>query len=157
TSDPIARRDGWVMVGASALLFLLALDEEISRADGLMMLAALAIYTWHILKTSQAEGSSRESEEEVQKIKIMNCSWCAAAYICIGLAMLMTGADILVDGAITMARRLHVSEAVIALTVVAAGTSVPELITSVLAARRGRQDLNVSSIIASNIFNILGT
>jgi len=156
TSTATGRRDGLVMLGSSVLLLLVAWNEEITRGEGAALLAAFTLYVWSTLTSARNQGSEAEAAEEARKTSTSSCSWCAVAYILVGLAMLMTGADILVDGAASMARRLGVSEAVVGLSVVAIGTSLPELAAVIMAALRKEYNLGISTIIGSNIFNSLG-
>lgn len=140
------RRDLMVMAAASALLALMLQGASLTRGEGLILLTALGLYLWRCLgggppAALPAAGLGRPV---------------AFALAAGGLVMLVLGARLMVDSATDMARALGVSEAVIGLTIVAIGTSLPELTTSLLAARRGQSEIAVGNVIGSNIFNILG-
>lgn len=147
-------KDGGVMLACALLLWFLSYDGWLTAADGLLLIAGAVCYTLHKLRQGRKEGAAENPDDIPQEQK--KCSWCAAGYVFIGLALLITGADILIDHSIKLARMLSVSEAVIGLTIVAIGTSTPEMITSLVAAYRKHHDISVGNIIGSNIFNILG-
>ena len=142
------RRDGTVMVAASLALAGLCLAGTLGRAAGWALIAGLALYTWvsfrHPLPGSE---DSPPPPAPLGPGLLM---------LGLGLAGVVGGATLLVDSAVTIARDLGLSEAIIGLTLVAVGTSLPELATSVLAALRRQPDLAFGNIIGSNIFNILG-
>lgn len=129
--------------------------DVISRTDGLLLLGFFAIfisYTFAIAK----EDKATEPEEKVQSMPL----WKAALWILGGLAMLIIGGNFFVDGASSIARSLGVSESIIGLTLVAAGTSLPELATSVVAALKKNPEIAIGNAIGSNLFNVffvLGT
>jgi cation:H+ antiporter len=155
----IVRRDVPVMIAVSGLLLLLAIDGEISRGDGIILLAGMAGYTsWSIRQSRrQAEPTSgtaghpdplsRGSRRKLPSNILL---------IVAGLGVLALGARWLVDGSVAMAEALGVSRLIIGVTIVAAGTSLPEAATSVVAALRGERDIAVGNVVGSNIFNILG-
>ncbi len=153
----LIKRDGWIMVGVSVLLLLLCLDGEVGRLDALILLSGAAYYTYRTIQSSKLRPVLPVPEaQEVPNTEKKACLPCAIAYIAVGLGLLTTGADILIDGSSGLARMFGVSDAVIGLTIVAIGTSTPELITSLVAAFRKQADLSIANIIGSNIFNILG-
>ncbi|WP_298430011.1 calcium/sodium antiporter [uncultured Jannaschia sp.] len=142
------RRDGTVLALATLLCLAAVLSGTLGRGAGLVFLAGLAVYIIHTIRTGAAEPADPLASRPSM----------ATALLCVagGLVALLVGARALVSGAVTVAADLGVSEAVIGLTVVAIGTSMPELITSILAARRGQSALAFGNIVGSNIFNILG-
>lgn len=148
------RRELRIMLGASLLVLAAAAWGAIPRLAGLALVLLLAGYlAMHFREARHATGDAgllRPDMAETQP------AWRALLALAAGLAMLVIGANWLVDGASSIARSLGVSEAVIGLTVVALGTSLPELATSIVAAWRGRSDVAVGNVIGSNIFNILG-
>ncbi len=152
-------RDGTVMMGATLACAALVLSGEMGRVAGLGLLLALAGY---LAFTFMAERKGRTPAGEVYAAEgdllpeAPVRAGRAALGLLIGLVVILAGARFLVSGAVGLAQMLGMSDAVIGLTVVAIGTSMPELVTSVLAARKGQGDVAFGNIIGSNIFNILG-
>ena len=144
-----------VMLGASVLVLLAAAWGAIPRLGGLVLFLLLATYLgMHLRAASRASGATGGLDRP--DMATAEPVWRALLALAAGLAMLFVGANWLVDGASSIARSIGVSEAVIGLTVVALGTSLPELATSVVAAWRGRSEVAIGNVIGSNIFNILG-
>jgi len=121
--------------------------SELSRIDGLVLIAFFVIFLYYTF------GISRVSGEETQKIETMSLKK-SYLYVAIGLIGLFIGGKWLVDGAVFMASKLGVSQSLIGLTIVAVGTSLPELAASVVAALKQKSDIAVGNIVGSNIFNI---
>jgi cation:H+ antiporter len=147
------------MLGASLLLFLIALDGGVSRADGALLFGLLIAYTVFLIRQSRREQRATQ-DEYAQKLGHGENAWdrhwsAQLGLIAVGLVLLVLGANWLVDAAVTFARILGLSEMVIGLTIVAAGTSLPEVATSVVATLRGERDIAVGNVIGSNTFNIL--
>ncbi|OYX44433.1 MAG: sodium:calcium antiporter [Rhodobacterales bacterium 32-67-9] len=143
------RRDFAVMIGATLLLWLMFAGGVVSRVEGTVLTAGLFLYLWISLKGT---AGSAPPQDEVETIPL----WQSIAFAVAGLIVLMVGARLLVDSATEIARTFGVSEAVIGLTIVAVGTSLPELATSIIAAMRRHPELAVGNILGSNVFNILG-
>lgn len=145
-----------VGLGATALLFILAYDRVISRIDaGILFLGFLAFMIYTVRKALRGRKTLKAEALEIKaKTKPMPW-WRAVIYILLGLAGLVWGSDLFVDSAVRIARYLAVSDAVIGLTIVAGGTSLPELATSVVAARKGNSEIAIGNVIGSNVFNIL--
>lgn len=133
---------------ASAALLLMCMDGYISRWDAAVMLGLFAVFMYFTLR-----GAKDGADEEGTGKKMS--PWKAAAFIVLGLAALIGGSDVFVNGATAVASSLGVSEAVIGLTIVACGTSLPELATSVVAARKGNSGIAIGNVLGSNVFNIL--
>ena len=132
---------------------LMCLDNDISRIDAIILFAAFTLFMFLTLKSAkkkQADPSSN-TEEEVKSHSILQ----AIALVIVGLACLIFGSNIFVDAATKVAQSLGVSEAIIGLTIVAGGTSLPELATSVVAARKGQSAIAIGNVIGSNVMNIL--
>ena len=147
----LVRRDVPIMIGVSLLGMLLALDGSIGRLDGLLLAGGAVAYT----VTSVVVGR-REGKESPAGTAPAKRTWpLDAGLVLLGLAFLVLGARWLVGGAVVMARALGVDELVIGLTIVAAGTSLPEVATSVLASIRGEREIAVGNVVGSNVFNIL--
>ena len=142
------RRDGTALMLGTALGMGLLAMGLIGAAGGALLLTALLIYLATVLRSGD---SAVEAPEVGQMAPLL-----ALAYALGGLVVTIIGARLLVLGAVDVAAGLGVSEAVIGLTIVAVGTSLPELVTSVIAARRGQSDLAFGNVLGSNLFNLLG-
>lgn len=153
----IVRREVPLMIGVSLLLLLFVYDGSLGRLEGGILFAGIIIYTVLLIRESRrANRKNREAVEGPIEERIPERPlWQNLLFIAVGLVGLVVGADLLVDSASTIARSLGMSELVVGLTIVAAGTSLPELATSVMASIRGERDIAVGNIVGSNIFNIL--
>jgi len=148
----LIRLDLPIMIGVSLLGWLFALSGSVNRWEGLALAALMAGYIWLQVHLSMKEKQERETGETSAR----RHSWLFnLVLIAAGLALLVLGARWLVESSVTFARHLGVSEVIIGLTIVAIGTSLPELITALIAALRGERDLAVGNVVGSNIFNIL--
>jgi len=156
-AQQLVRLDVPLMVGASVLLLVFALDGRIGPVDGALLLAGLFAYTVFVVRASRRESQAIESEygKEYGQRRSGRLP-VQIGMILAGLALLILGARWLVGAAVTIAQAAGVSETVIALTIIAAGTSLPEVVTSIVAALRGERDIAVGNVIGSNIANILG-
>ena len=153
------RRDGTVLVFASLACLAVVLTGTVPRGVGLAFVIALAGYILLTYFGERGNGSASAAlhEAEVAAAPAPPQSvWLMVLSFAGGLALTILGARWLVESAIDLARLAGVSETVIGLTIVAVGTSLPELVTSVIAARRGQGDVALGNIVGSNIFNILG-
>ncbi|WP_179959509.1 calcium/sodium antiporter [Pannonibacter tanglangensis] len=146
------RRDLYVMLAVAVLMLGLGYMGIIDRLAGGVMVALLVAYVAYAAVNSK---TSPEDQDETQQQANMPV-WQQAAYIIGGLVLLILGADYLIGSATTIARAIGVSEAVIGLTIVAVGTSLPELATSVIAAFRKHSEIAIGNVVGSNIYNILG-
>ena len=146
-SPSTVKKDIPFSVGASVLLILLALDSFLSMMDGIILLIGFAIFMTYTLM--QAKKGSSEAVKESSPV------WKNLLYLIGGLAGLVLGSNLFVDSASNVALSLGISEGVVGLTVVAGGTSLPELATSVVAARKGQSAIAIGNVIGSNVFNIL--
>lgn len=157
-AQQLVRLDVPVMIGASLLMLALALDGHIGRLDGLFLFALLVGYVVFLIRLSRRETAEVKSEyqEAFGEAPGRSRTPLDVGFVVAGLALLVLGAQWLVDAAVAIASGLGVSQLVIGLTIVAAGTSLPEVATSVLAAVRGERDIAVGNVVGSNIFNILG-
>lgn len=154
----LIRLDVPLMIYASVLVWLFAKDGVLSLWEGSFLAFMIVGYTAFLIVQSRRESAEvqKEMANEAGEIpKPEPKEWVLnPILIAVGLAMLVFGSSWLVDGATTVARNLGVSELVIGLTIVAAGTSLPELATSVMAAIKGERDIAVGNIVGSNIFNV---
>ena len=148
-SRSTVKKDIPFAVGASVLLMLLSLNSQLSRIDGIILLLGFAAFMAYTL--SQAKHGQAETTADG---KTQN-PWLSALWVVAGLAMLVVGSNLFVDSASNVALSLGISEGVVGLTVVAGGTSLPELATSVVAARKGQSAIAIGNVIGSNVFNIL--
>lgn len=139
-----------ISVAAGVALLVLSLDGDISRLDAIILLILFAGFIAYTLRRAREGGKSEEAESGTPLTGVR-----AALFIVGGLACLVFGSDLFVDGAKGLAKAMGVSDAVIGLTVVALGTSLPELATSVVAARKGNSSIAIGNVIGSNVFNIL--
>lgn len=145
----LLERDGIVMVAVTFLCAGLILTGDIGRWSGVAFIVTLGVYLYLTLRYGQA------APDELPEDGYLSV-WRGVTVFLVGLVGVMLGAKFLVQGASEIARAFDISETVIGLTIVAVGTSLPELVASVVAARRGQGALAVGNIIGSNIFNILG-
>ena len=157
-SSRLIRWDVPLMIVASVLPLLLGLDGRIGRLDGLLLFSGLLVYTFWCVRQSRRE-SSEVKAEFAQEIPVSKASRTALlvqiGLIIGGLVLLGLGSRWLVGGSVFIASRLGVSELIIGLTIIAAGTSLPEVVTSIMAAWRGERDIAVGNVVGSNLFNIL--
>ncbi|MDQ3605722.1 MAG: calcium/sodium antiporter [Gemmatimonadota bacterium] len=156
-SRQLVRLDVPVMIGVSLLLPVLALDGRIGRLEGALLFAGILVYTGFLIRQSRRESAAAApARHEAAAMTPAPASRARdAALVLGGLVLLVVGSRWLVSGAVQIAAALGVSELVVGLTVIAAGTSLPELATSVMASIRGERDIAVGNVGGSNIFNIL--
>ncbi|MBU1263077.1 MAG: calcium/sodium antiporter [Gammaproteobacteria bacterium] len=155
--EQIIRQEVPIMIGATLLVAVMALDGGISRIEAGLLFALVIAYT--VFLVVQSRRASKDAEAEFAG-EIPTSQWdrhwsVQAALVLGGLALLVLGADWLVGAAVVFAKYFGVSDLVIGLTVVAIGTSMPEIATSLIAALRGQRDIAVGNVIGSNIFNLL--
>jgi len=151
-SKSVLRKEIPIMLGVSFLLVLISVDGEISQYDGILLLAGLGVFAYYTFKDAMKQ---RTENKEKTPQGANNVYLKSAGLIGIGVILLYVGARLTVDNAIVLATEFGLSEKIIGLTVIAIGTSLPELITSIIAIRKGHADIGVGNIIGSNIYNIL--
>jgi cation:H+ antiporter len=158
-SQQLVRLDVPIMIIVSFALLFMAFDGVVDRADGAVLVFAGIAYTVLLIRISRREAQPVQAEYEQafgQQQQREAGRWpMHVLLVLIGLGLLVVGADWLVDGAVAIAAALGVSELIIGLTVIAAGTSLPEVATSVVAGLRGERDIAVGNVVGSNLFNIL--
>ncbi len=138
------------MLAISILLLVQGLDGSVTLLDGIVLLVVFAGYLTYLVI------NARKNPEQLEEEQIKNQSiWMCLLWTAIGLVAIILGSNFSVDAASNIARILGLSERFIGLTIVALGTSLPELVTSVMAARKGNADIAIGNIVGSNIFNIL--
>ncbi|MEI8601328.1 calcium/sodium antiporter [Shewanella sp. PP-He15 brown] len=146
----VVKRDIPLMILASMLFWGLLLDGELSLIDGVILLSLLFGY----LTFSYISSKNSNDEEEIEAGP--NNPLLSGLFILVGISMLVGGGILFVNGAVDLAKTFGVSEVIIGLTIVAIGTSMPELVTSVIAALKGQSDIAIGNVVGSNLFNILG-
>ena len=154
-------------IGASLMLFILCFDDmssphlwgnEISRQDGIILLVGFLSFMFYTFRMAISSGQLKWREEELgieRPKEPLKFSWISLGWIVLGLACLIGGSRLFVDAATYMAHRFGIRQSVVGLTIVAGGTSLPELATSVVAAYKGRAALAIGNVIGSNVFNVL--
>ncbi len=151
----LVRQDVPLMIGASLLAYALAANGVISRTEGGLLLAGLGFYLYFLYWNARKEKPSNQAEGEDGNAPTGRLGLDILRMV-VGLIALVVGARWLVDSAVTFAASMGVSKLVTGLTVVAVGTSLPELATSLIAAIRGERDIAVGNVVGSNLFNLLG-
>jgi cation:H+ antiporter len=152
----LIRQDVPVMIGASFLVSALAMNGTLGMVEGIALLAAMAAYVAYLAhRRRPALGATPEPAPPTTPNAGVGRSVLDLSMVLLGLVTLVLGADQLVDGSVAIALRFGASELVIGLTLVAAGTSLPEVATSVVAAVRGEREIAVGNLVGSNIFNLL--
>ncbi len=154
-SRQLVRIDVPIMVGISLLLFFMALDGRVGRIDGLVLFLGILAYTLFTIRQGRKAGNDTAETQRNESGDGRYIAVGSVMLMVIGLAMLVLGSHWLVRTAVVMAERLGISDLVVGLTVVAAGTSLPEAATSVIASVKGERDIAVGNVVGSNIFNIL--
>lgn len=155
----IIKIDVPILIGLSLLTWWMASDGSIQIWEGCVLILSGIVYTLLLIRMSKKEKGAIEQEydeafgKQPGKDK-SGKSWMSLLFVLSGLAMLVLGSRWLVDGAVFIAKNLGVSDLVIGLTIIAAGTSLPEVATSIIAALRGERDIAVGNVVGSNLFNI---
>lgn len=134
---------------SSLLLTAVCLDGNLTRLDSLLLLIGFALFLAYTLQIAR-NGTTEDSKSEISQ-----ALWKNILFIIIGLACLIVGSNLFVNGASTVAEQLGISDAIIGLTIVAGGTSLPELATSIISARKGQSGIAIGNVVGSNVFNIL--
>ena len=148
----VLRKEIPIMLGVSVLLVIISIDGEISQYDGILLLGGLGVFAFYTFRDAIKQ---REQNKEKTEPGKKNTHLKSIGLIGIGIVFLYVGARLTVDNAVVLAEEFGLSEKLIGLTVIAIGTSLPELITSIIAIRKGHADIGVGNIIGSNIYNIL--
>jgi cation:H+ antiporter len=139
-----------IMIAASLLLWGLLYDGELSLLDGGLLFVLMLAYLGFNYLDAKKNAPQEESDHAPQHPLL------SVLFIIIGIGMLVGGGILFVDGAVELAKTFGISEIIIGLTIVAIGTSMPELATSIVAARKGESDIAIGNVVGSNLFNILG-
>jgi cation:H+ antiporter len=148
TDRDMLKRDMPINIGITVLLGILLFDGHLSRLEALLLLLLLVAYMFLLIR------SALKNRVEAEETKVL--SWAKSiVFIVLGVAAIIGGGQLVVNSAKTIAMALGMSETLVGLTVVAIGTSLPELVTSVVAARKGDSGIAMGNVIGSNLFNIL--
>ena len=162
-SPSTVRKDIPATVIASALMVILCLDDfsslslngkSISRLDGIILFAGFILFMAYTLKKAKQDSTGQETAETAPAVR-RSQPWKCWLWLLVGLGCLIFGSNLFVGSASAVATQLGMSESVVGLTIVAGGTSLPELATSVVAARKGQSAIAIGNVIGSNVFNIL--
>jgi cation:H+ antiporter len=158
-SQQLVRLEVPLMIALSLLILVMGLDEKLSRIDGLLLFLGLVIYIGFLIYQSRkgsVEPADAYAKDYSGRSEVANPWLRNLGLLLGGLALLVLGSRWLVHSAVAIAQYLGISEVVIGLTIVAAGTSLPEVVTSVIASIRGERDIAVGNVAGSNLFNIMG-
>lgn len=160
-SRQLIRLDVPLMIAVSLIVLFLSLDGSFSRINGILLVTGLIAYILFLIFQSRRDRVVQEAGAEPEPVigaqAYISRHWLLnILFVAGGLILLVIGSRWLVDGAVAFAQYLGVSELIIGLTIVAAGTSLPEVVTSIIAALRGERDIAVGNVVGSNIFNLMG-
>lgn len=150
------RKDIPFALFASVILLIMCLDGNISRLDAGILFVLFLVFMYVTLKGAKTKDDDTTAKtNSIEDNKNPMAAWLSIVWIIVGLACLIGGSNLFVEGATKVAEHIGVSEAVIGLTIVAGGTSLPELATSVVSARKGNSGIAIGNVLGSNVFNIL--
>ena len=156
-SAQIIRREIPIMIGVSVVLAAMLWDEQLSRLEGGVLFAGIVVYTVLTVREARAETKGKAEQEYGEDFPAGSMGLGKSVLLVVaGLGVLVVASQLFVGGAVVLAKSWGVTEAVIGLTVVAVGTSMPEFVTSLVAAVRGHGDVAIGNVVGSNIFNVLG-
>jgi cation:H+ antiporter len=157
TKMQILKIDIPVLIVTTIIFMFLFADRQISRIEGFVLFSGIIIYTIFTIFLARREKNNEVLNEFQNAAPVKTIKWYwSSAMIVAGLAILVAGSELLVKGAVEIARFMGVGETIIGLTIVAAGTSLPELASSIVATIRKEYDIAIGNIIGSNIFNLMG-
>lgn len=153
TNDSVAKRDYPISAFAAALFVAFILDKQLSRMEAAILLAFFVVYT--IMSVMAAKKSAENAEESTEEKQVSFSPAACALSVIGGICGIVIGGDLVVEHAQFIAMKLGMSETLTGLTICAMGTSLPELVTSITAARKGENDMAVGNVVGSNIINLL--
>ncbi|UTV29668.1 calcium/sodium antiporter [Photobacterium atrarenae] len=158
-SRQLIRQDVPVMILTSALVLSMAIDGQLSRGNSAVLVVLLMGYTVFLFvqgkRTEHLKTPVSNRDAGTEPTENMSPVWHSILWLAVGLSCLILGANVLVGSAVNIARVFEISEAVIGLTILAIGTSLPEVVTSIVASLRGQRDIAVGNVVGSNTFNLL--
>ena len=150
-SKATTRKEVPIMIGVMLLLVAMSVDGEISQYDGILLIAGLIGFTVYTLSRAKKERKQEEEDTSAQKSSVPK----AVGLVAIGSGLLYLGGYLTIENVVSIAQSIGVSETVVGITIVAIGTSLPELVTSITAIKKGHTDIGIGNIVGSNIYNIL--
>jgi cation:H+ antiporter len=150
----VIRRDVPIMISATGLMWYFSLDRLISRSEAIILFAILVAYTLYSYLKARKEPQPETTDETPASESTTLAT--EIRLIVAGLIAMIAGSKLLLQGSVALAKAGGISDEVIGLTLIAAGTSLPELATSIVAARKGQSDIAIGNVVGSNLFNILG-
>ncbi len=151
SKETLTRDFPWNIIATVAIVaFIVLFDTKITRLEGVALLVLFVSYMGYLLYKTLKDRKT-EDEEEIAEVSLAK----SLIFLVVGLALVIVGGDLVVDSATTIAKSWGVSDALIGLTIVAMGTSLPELVTSIVAAKKGECDMAIGNVIGSNLFNLL--
>jgi len=152
----VIRREIPLMIFISLIFVIFLINREISRIEGIIFFAGIILYSIVSVLLARKEKSKEIEDEYVEGVaKKPLKTWLAIPFIIFGLALLIYGANLFLEASIEIAKKIGMSQAVIGLTIVAIGTSLPELVTSAVASFKNETDIAIGNVVGSNVFNIL--
>lgn len=152
----IIKKEIPMMIGVSILFLLLLSDGEIGIIDGLVFVIGIVVYNVFNISMARKEKNAEVVAEYEEGLKAKTGILLSVVFVSLGLVLLIAGANLFVQSAVAIAKIIGVSDAVIGLTIIAIGTSLPELVTSIVASYKKEADIAIGNVVGSNIFNILG-
>ena len=150
-SKATTRKEVPIMIGVMLLLVAMSIDGEISQYDGVLLIAGLIAFTVYTVSRAKKERKKEEEDTSAQKSSMPK----AVGLVAIGSGLLYLGGYLTIENVVSIAQSIGVSETVVGITIVAIGTSLPELVTSLTAIKKGHTDIGIGNIVGSNIYNIL--
>ena len=152
----VIRREIPLMIFISLIFVIFLINREISRIEGIIFFAGIILYSIVSVILARKEKSKEIEDEYIEGVaKKPLKTWLAIPFIIFGLALLIYGANLFLEASIEIAKKIGMSQAVIGLTIVAIGTSLPELVTSAVASFKNETDIAIGNVVGSNVFNIL--
>lgn len=152
----VIRREIPLMIFISLIFVIFLINREISRIEGIIFFAGIILYSIVSVLLARKEKSKEIEDEYIEGVaKKPLKTWLAIPFIIFGLALLIYGANLFLEASIEIAKKIGMSQAVIGLTIVAIGTSLPELVTSAVASFKNETDIAIGNVVGSNVFNIL--
>lgn len=152
----VVRREIPIMIFVSLMLVLFLINHEINRIEGIIFSIGIIVYSVISVYLAKKENNKFIEEEFTEGISKKSLqTWLAVVFIIIGLGLLIVGANLFLEAAVEIAKIFGMSQAVIGLTIVAIGTSLPELVTSAVASIKNEADIAIGNAVGSNVFNIL--
>jgi cation:H+ antiporter len=150
-SKATTRKEVPIMIGVMLLLVAMSIDGEISQYDGVLLIAGLIAFTVYTVSRAKKERKQKDEGTPAQKSSMPK----AVGLVAIGSGLLYLGGYLTIENVVSIAQSIGVSETVVGITIVAIGTSLPELITSLIAIKKGHTDIGIGNIVGSNIYNVL--